>query len=252
MDLKLLRERAIEETRRFFWDTQGFVPDEDSDEWEDEYRRRFDLEKARDGAKDAAELQTPATPTRAEVRQSEWPELSGAPAQKRWAMTLRSERLKDLQSPEVREWLAASWTTAKNWIDASDVPAAVFLRQVEAQYLEHQRQSERAAGAAESERQAKAAAGGAIQHQIKEAGITAQGLIDLVDVSPRTPAAPIRDKLAEIDAGGRTLRVFDTTNPAVLVVLEKGEAGRTDYAIERDAGLVADLKLFSRRPDSHS
>jgi hypothetical protein len=252
MNLKVLRERAIEETRRFFSDTQGFVPDEDSDEWEDEYRRRFDLEKARDGLKDAAELQAQATPAGAEVRRSQWPELSGAPAQKRWAMTLRIDRLKDLEDPELREWLAASWTTAKNWIDTRDLPAAVFLRQVEAQYLEHRRQSEEAAAAAEAERQAKAAAAAAIQHQIEEAGITAQGLIDLVDVSPRTAAAPIRDKLAEIEAGDRALRVFDTTDPAVLVVLEKGEAGRTEYAIERDAGLVADLKLFSRSPASSS
>jgi len=30
------------------------------------------------------------------------------------------------------------------------------------------------------------------------------------------------------------------------MVLEKAEAGRAEYGIERDEGLVADLKLFAR------
>ena len=34
--------------------------------------------------------------------------------------------------------------------------------------------------------------------------------------------------------------------PAVLTVLEKAEAGRSEYGIERDEGLVTDLKLFAR------
>ena len=42
------------------------------------------------------------------------------------------------------------------------------------------------------------------------------------------------------------MRVFETSDPAVLMVLEKAEAGRTDYGIERDEGLVADLRLFAR------
>jgi len=49
MDLKLVREEAIEATNRAFWDRSGFVPDEDSDEWEDEYRRQFE-ETARHGS----------------------------------------------------------------------------------------------------------------------------------------------------------------------------------------------------------
>ena len=47
MDLRLVREEAIERTSRFFWDTRGFVPAEDSDEWEAEYRRQFEQAKAR-------------------------------------------------------------------------------------------------------------------------------------------------------------------------------------------------------------
>jgi hypothetical protein len=60
------------------------------------------------------------------------------------------------------------------------------------------------------------------------------------------PSVPIKTKLADLDFGGRNLRVFETSDPAVLMVLEKGEGGRSDYGIERDEGLVADLQLFAR------
>ena len=43
MDLKPVREEAIERTNRAFWDKQGFVPDPDSEEFEEEYRRQFEL-----------------------------------------------------------------------------------------------------------------------------------------------------------------------------------------------------------------
>ena len=45
MDLKAVREEAIEATTRSFWDKSGFVPDEDSEEWEEEYRRQFEQAK---------------------------------------------------------------------------------------------------------------------------------------------------------------------------------------------------------------
>jgi hypothetical protein len=98
----------------------------------------------------------------------------------------------------------------------------------------------------EAERQAKAAAAAALQAEIDAAGITVEGLIELIDVCDRLPAAPIKGKLAELEFGGRNLRVFETSDPAVLMVLEKAEAGRSDYGIERDEGLVADLRLFTR------
>jgi hypothetical protein len=246
MDLKSLREEAIAETARVFWDTRGFVPDEESEEWEAEYRRQFELAKRRHAEKAARPAAAAAAPASAETRRIALPELTGAPAEQRWAATLRSDRLKELSSPELREWVAASWTTAKSWIDTRDRPAASFLRQVEAQYAEHRRKMEAEAVAAAAARQAEAAAAGSVHQQVRQAGITAQGLIDLVDVSARIAAAPIRDKLAELAAGGRTLRVFETTDPGVLMVLEKSDAGRADYAIERDDGLVADLKLFAR------
>src|SRR6516165_3885725 len=47
MDLKAVREEAIEATTRAFWDKNGFVPDQDSDEWEEEYRRQFEQVKRR-------------------------------------------------------------------------------------------------------------------------------------------------------------------------------------------------------------
>src|SRR6266436_4927410 len=121
MDLKAVREQAIEATTRSFWDKSGFVPDEDSEEWEEEYRR-----------------------------------------------------------------------------------------------------------------------------QIEEAGITVEGLMELVDIAERLPVLPIKGKLAELAADGRNLRVFETDDPAVLMVLEKAGTSRSDYAIERDEGLVADLRLYAR------
>ncbi len=48
MDLKLVREEAIEGTNRAFSGTsRGSCPTEDSEEWEAEYRRQFELAKKR-------------------------------------------------------------------------------------------------------------------------------------------------------------------------------------------------------------
>ena len=98
----------------------------------------------------------------------------------------------------------------------------------------------------EAQRKAKADADAALAEQIQAAGITARGLIELVDVSPRTKAMPARAKLAELKADDRRMRVFDTTHPSALLVLESGAAGRIEYGIERDDGLLADLKLFAQ------
>ncbi len=64
MDLKLVREEAIEGTTRFFWDNRGFVPNEDSEEWEAEYRRQFELAKARHADGDVNRPQHPSRPRR--------------------------------------------------------------------------------------------------------------------------------------------------------------------------------------------
>ena len=70
-------------------------------------------------------------------------------------------------------------------------------------------------------------------------------MLDLIDVSPQSAAASVRGKLAELRAGERSVRVFETSNPDVLAVIEKSEVGRSEYAIERDDGLVAELKLLA-------
>ena len=59
----------------------------------------------------------------------------------------------------------------------------------------------------------------------------------------------IAAKLAEIDVEGRHLRIFETSDPNLLLVKEKkGPLQLPDYAIERDEGLAADLKLFAQVP----
>jgi hypothetical protein len=71
-------------------------------------------------------------------------------------------------------------------------------------------------------------------------------LIELIDIADRLPVLPIKTKLAELATTERNLRVFETEDPAVLMVLEKAGTGREEYGIERDEGLVADLRLYAR------
>src|SRR5207237_4803176 len=87
MDLRAVREEAIEATTRAFWDRAGFVPDEDSDEWEEEYRRQFEQAKRRHAAGRAAEVKpkTVAAPAAGPPEEAGWVGLSGAPAQSSWA-----------------------------------------------------------------------------------------------------------------------------------------------------------------------
>ena len=49
MDISALREMAIEAANRALYEKHGFVPSEESDEWEDEYRRQFATLKQRYG-----------------------------------------------------------------------------------------------------------------------------------------------------------------------------------------------------------
>jgi hypothetical protein len=240
MDMKTLRKEAMEAATRFFLDHRDFLPSEDSEEWEDEYRRQLDLAKERHASAQ------PVKPVREEAGSAEGPEMSGAPAEQRWAATLRAERLKQIPNKEVRDWLAGAWTSARAWIETRDQAQAAFLRRVETQYAEHRRQSEKRAAELQAAQQAKAAAELALRRELEAAGITAEGLLGLIDVSLRTAPAPRERKLAEIAAGGRSLRVFETGNRAVLMVIENSADGRQEYAIERDEGLVGDLKLFAR------
>jgi len=244
MDLKSVREAAIEATTRAFWDRNGFVPDEDSDEWEEEYRRQFDLAKRRQATGRPAEPKPDgAAPLEEEPG---WAVLTGAPTQIRWAAALRVDRLREIRDKEIRHWLATTWVKAKSWLDTRDLPTPIFLQRIEPHYAEYRRQADERARALEADRQAQAAAAEALRREIDEAGITVEGLIELIDIAERLPSAPIKGKLAELEAGGRNLRVFETSDSAVLMVLEKAGTERSEYAIERDEGLVADLRLFAR------
>src|SRR6516164_9050238 len=51
MDLKSVKEEAIEAATRALWEKSGLVPDQDSEEWEGEYRRQFELAKKRHATK---------------------------------------------------------------------------------------------------------------------------------------------------------------------------------------------------------
>ena len=146
----------------------------------------------------------------------------------------------------MRDWLATTWTKAKSWIDTRGLATPVFLQRIAPHYAEYRKEADERARVMASERQAKAAAADQIRREVEEAGITAEGLIELIDICERLPSAPIKAKLAELDGDGRNLRIFETADPAMLMVLEKGETGRSEYAIERDAGLVADLALLMR------
>ena len=83
---------------------------------------------------------------------------------------------------------------------------------------------------------------------MQKAGITEAGLIELVDASERVKPAALADKLAELTGVDRHLRVFASADPKALLVKEKNLQGNHDYGIERDEGLVADLKLFASAP----
>lgn len=244
MDLKLVREEAIEATTRAFWDRNGFVPDQDSEEWEAEYRHQFEQAKRRQAAGRTAPA--PSKEPAAPLQEDGWAELSGAPTQIRWGAAIRADRLKEIRNPGVREWLAKTWTKAKSWVDTRDLPTPVFLQRIEPHFAEYRRQADERVQALTAARQAKEAASEALRREIDAAGITVEGLIELIDIAERLPSVPLQEKLAELECPPRNLRVFETADPAVLMVLEKAEAERSEYAIERDEGLVADLKLFSR------
>ena len=248
MDLNQLREAAIEATAKALYDKLGIVPSDDSDEWEEEYRRQFAGLKQRY----ASELTGPAPArpaTSPAVADRHLPELSGTPEQKRWAATIREERLREMPNEAFRTWLARTWTRAKVWVDTRDVPSAVLVQRLRPQFDESRRQAADAAKARAAVAQQKAAEVAAHQQRLQEAGITPEGLVELIDASERFDLAPLAAKLAEVAVEGRHLRVFETSDPNLLLVKEKkGPLQLPDYAIERDEGLVGDLKLFAQTP----
>src|SRR5438128_105622 len=195
MDVNALREAAIEAANRALYEKHGFVPSEDSDEWEEEYRRQFAALKQRYGG----ELQTVQRPAAAALKQP-LPELSGTPEQLRWAASIRDERLREIPSEAVRAFWAQTWTRAKQWVDTRDVPTQTLLQRLKPQYDEWRQKQAEAAAARKAEAQKKAADAAAYQRRLKEAGITPEGLMELVDASDRFDPAPIGPKLADITA----------------------------------------------------
>jgi len=246
MDLKAVREEAIEATTRSFWDKNGFVPDEDSEEWEEEYRRQFEQARKRHAAGGSNPVKPAVAVAAPPEEEPGWAVLTGAPTQIRWAAGLRADRLHEIRDPGIRQWLATTWTKSKSWIDTSSLPTDIFLKRIEPHYAEYRRQADERARLLAAEREAETAAADELRRQVEEAGITVEGLIELVDIAERLPVLPIKAKLAELTSDGRNLRVFETDDPAALMVLEKAGTSRSDYAIEHDAGLVADLRLYAR------
>ncbi|HEX3537666.1 MAG TPA: hypothetical protein VHU15_12965 [Stellaceae bacterium] len=245
MDLNALREAAIEATARALYDRHGEVPSEDSDEWEEEYRRQFSVLKQRHGG-DAAVV-TRAPPA-APIEESKLPVLSGTPEQIRWAASIRLERLGQIPSAPVREFLAQNWTRAKQWIDTRDVPTPTVLQRLKPQYDDYRKKREEAAKARAAETKQKTDAIAAYQRKLNEAGITPEGLVEMIDASNRFAPAPLAAKLAEVEIEYRHLRVYETADPNLLLIKERKGPLHEEYAIERDEGLVGDLKLFAQKP----
>jgi hypothetical protein len=249
MDLNALREAAIEATARALYDKHGILPSEDSDEWEEEYRRQFAALKQRHvGDLTTTTITRPPSGIAAAAR--DWPELRGTPEEQRWGASIRDERMREVPNDVVRSFLAETWPRAKQWIDTRDVPIRTMLTRLGPQYEEWRKKRSEATQARKAEAQQKAADVATHRRRLEEAGITPEGLVELVDASERfDDAVTIAGKLAEIDVDGRHLRVFEATDPNLLLVKEKnGPLQLPDYAIERDEGLVADLKLFAQVP----
>ena len=242
MDLTQLKEAAIEATVRALQDKLGIVPDEDSDEWEDEYRRQFALAKQRYGV---------GTPTiaRATGPALQLPELRGDTQELvHWGEQVRAERLREVTDAARRTWMAKTWLRAKVWVDTREVPIATLLQRTQGQYDDYRRQQAAQKTAQSTATQQKAAAIATHQAKLQRAGITEAGLVELFDASERVKPAALVDKLAELSGVDRQLRVFTTADPNTLLVKEKNLKGSFDYGIERDNDLVADLKLFASAP----
>jgi hypothetical protein len=243
MDLTQLKEAAIEATARALQEKFGVVPEEDSDEWEDEYRRQFALAKQRYGV-------TMPTVARATGPALQLPELRGETQELvHWGEQVRVERLREVTDAARRAWMAKTWVRAKLWVDTREVPIATLLQRTQGQYDDYRRQQAAEKSAQTAATQQKAAAIAAHQAKLQKAGISEAGLIELIDASDHVKPAALTEKLAELKGVDRHLRIFATSDPKALLVKEKNLKGQHDYAIERDAGLVADLKLFAAAPD---
>ena len=94
MDVNALREAAIEAANRALYEKHGFVPSEDSDEWEEEYRRQFEQARKRHAAGHPVAVKPDGAA--APPQEDGWAVLSGAPTQIRWAAAVRADRLNEM------------------------------------------------------------------------------------------------------------------------------------------------------------
>lgn len=243
MDLGQLKEAALEATVRALQEKFDVVPDEDSDAWEDEYRRQFALAKQRYG------VTTPTVARPAAGPAPPLPPLTGTTQELiHWGEQVRAERLREVPDAARRNWMAKTWTRAKVWVDTREVPIATLLQRTQPQYEDYRRRQAEQQRAQTAAARQKAAAIAEHQAKLQQAGISEAGLIELIDASERVKPAPLTEKLAELSGVDRNLRVFATADPHTLLVKEKNLTGQHDYGIERDEGLVADLKLFAAAP----
>jgi len=244
MDLTQLKEAAIEATTRVLQQKFDVIPSEESDEWEDEYRRQFALMKQHYAVDTKAIVRPPVSAGPA----LQLPELTGDREQIHWGEQVRADRMREVTDAPRRAWMARTWTRAKLWVDTRDVPVATLLQRTQAQYDDYRRKTAEQQKATAAAAQQKAATVAAYQAKLQKAGITEEGLIELIDASERLKPAPLTDKLADLTGVDRHLRVFATADPKALLVKEKNLQGNHDYGIERDEGLVADLRLFASAP----
>src|SRR6476469_7482687 len=164
MDLNALREAAIEATARALYDKLGIVPSDDSDEWEDEYRRQFAALRQRLGT----DLKTAAAVAIVDLN---LPELRGSLEEQRWGASIREERLRAIPSEAVRLFLVQNWPRAKQWIDTRDVPTQTLVLRLKPQYDDWRKKRADAAAARKSEVAKKAAEAAAHKRRLQEAGI---------------------------------------------------------------------------------
>jgi hypothetical protein len=240
------REQAMEATARYFFEDRGFSPDQDSEEWEEQYRLQFARVKNRQPS------QRTAAPTAAEPSETDdgnLPPLTGPAGELRWAATLRSQRLAQIERPEIRAFVTRAWLGSKEWLATETLSPAQFLRRAEVQHDEQQKRLGDEAASQARTRERRAVETAELRRQVAAAGVTAEGLVELVDLSARVPSTALAGKLAELVVEQRRLRIFDTGESSTLMVLEKSAAGRAEYGIQRDDGLVRDLKLFAAAYD---
>ena len=88
MDLTQLKEAAIEATTRALQQKFDVMPSEESDEWEDEYRRQFALMKQHYAVDTKAIVRPPVSAGPA----LQLPELTGDREQIHWGEQVRTER----------------------------------------------------------------------------------------------------------------------------------------------------------------